>query len=366
MIKFLDLHKINSRFSSEFNTKLTEAIENSSFVLGEAVTEFEAQFASYCGTKHCIGVASGLDALTLILKAYIHLGKLQKGDQIILPANTFYATIVSVLQAGLKPVLVDPNEVSFNITASIIEKHLSSEVKAIIVVHLYGRLVEMEAIKSLAKKNNLLVIEDAAQAHGAESKKTLKAGNLADAAAFSFYPSKNLGALGDAGAVTTNNTELAAVLQRLRNYGASKHYVFDDIGMNSRLDAIQASFLSIKLKVLDADNTVRRKIAEKYLEKMSNPKILLPSYDKSKNHVFYVFIVRVENRLGFIEHMKAKDIETHIHYPIPPHKQNALKQFNHINLPITKAIHNTVVSLPISPVMTDSEVDSVIEAVNTY
>lgn len=366
MIKFLDLHKINARFEDEFKQKFANFLDSGHYILGKQVSDFETNYAEYCGTKHCIGVSNGLDALILIFKAYIQLGVFKKGDEVIVPANTYIASIISIIQAGLKPILVEPNVYTFNSEALEIEKHISKNTRAILIVHLYGQLSKMDAINDLATKNNLLVIEDAAQAHGAMSKDGKRAGCIGDAAAFSFYPSKNLGALGDAGAITTNNKELALVIKQLRNYGAALKYENVRIGTNNRLDELQALFLNTKLKELEKDNQKRRDIARRYINEIISEKIRLPFYDNSNNHVFHLFVVLVKNRQEFINYLKLNNIETLIHYPIPPHKQKALKIYNKMKFPITERIHETCVSLPISPVMTYEEVSYVIKTVNTY
>lgn len=367
MIKFLDLYKINQRFEDEFSSRFKAFLNSGYYIKGSEVKHFEDQYAAYCGTKHCIGVANGLDALTLIFKAYIDLGKLKVNDEVILPANTYIATILSVINAGLKPVFVEPDEATFNISPSEIEKHITPETKAILVVHLYGQLADMSSINAIAKTHNLLVIEDAAQAHGASlSSEEKKAGNLSDAAGFSFYPTKNLGALGDAGAVTTNDTELAECINILHNYGSSKKYVNEKLGINSRLDELQASFLNVKLQHLDNDNHKRREIAKQYLSGINNPKITLPFYDHTTNHVFHVFVVRVSNRPQFINYLDNNGIGYLIHYPIAPHHQKALLQYKSLYLPITEAIHETVVSIPMSPVMTSNEIETIINALNLY
>lgn len=365
MIKFLDLHKINARFEDEFKTQFQELLNSGWYILGKGVEAFEANYAKYCGTKYCIGVSNGLDALILIFKGYIELGKLKVGDEVIVPANTYIATIIALFEAGLKPVFVEPNIDTFNIEAETIASHITKNTKAILVVHLYGQLVKMEAITALAKKENLLIIEDAAQAHGASSNKA-KAGNLSNASGFSFYPSKNLGALGDAGAITTNDSELAKVVKQLRNYGTASKYENVRLGTNSRLDEVQALFLNTKLSYLDADNLRRREIANRYLSEIKNEKIKLPFYDGSKNHIFHLFVVLVEDRNHFIDYLKSNKIQTSIHYPKPPHKQQALNRFNHLKFPITEKIHETCVSLPISPVLDNSEIDIVIKIINDY
>lgn len=365
MIKFLDLYKINQRYRDEFQSAFSKSLDDSHFILGNNLSKFESEFAAYCGTKHCVGTANGLDALTLILKGYIHLGKLSKGDKVIVPANTFIATILSVLHAELEPVFVEPNPETYNLSVDSVKANLDDGVKAVIMVHLYGQLADVQGFKKLTEEHNLLLIEDAAQAHGA-SCNIGNAGNVSDAAAFSFYPSKNLGGLGDGGAITTNDSELFKALRLLRNYGSEEKYKNKVIGFNSRLDDIQAAFLSIKLKLLDEDNQRRRIIANSYLDRVKNPKLKLPSYDGSNNHVFYAFVVEVDDRAGFIQFLNQNNIEWLIHYPIPPHKQDALKMFSNINLPLTEKIHKRIISLPISPVLTNDEVQTVIEVLNTY
>ena len=367
MIKFLDLPKINARFESEFKSEFNAFLNSGMYVLGEGVKTFEYNYANYCGTKHCIGVSNGFDALALIFKGYIELGLLKKGDEVIVPANTFIASILAIIEVGLKPILIEPNVDSFNIESSEIEKHISAYTKAILIVHLYGQLCDVAEINALAKRNQLLVIEDAAQSPGAIDRLTSKrSGNLCDAAAFSFYPSKNLGALGDAGAVTTNNKALADVIFKLRNYGTSSKYVNDVLGVNNRLDEIQAVFLNVKLKFLDADNAQRLAIANRYLLEVKNSKIKLPTFNGLRNHVFHLFVVLVNNRDHFIDYLESHKVQSGIHYPIPPHKQKALHRFNELKFPITEKIHETCVSIPISPIMTKLQVDTVIEILNDY
>lgn len=367
MVKFLDLHKVNARFQDEFSSVFTSFLNSGRYIKGQQVESFETNYAKYCGTTYCIGVANGLDALTLIFKAYLSLGKLNKGDEVIVPANTYIASLLSVINADLKPVFVEPDETTYNISPLEIKKHITSQTKAILVVHLYGQLADMKAIKAIASTNNLLLIEDAAQAHGAvDSLSNCKAGNLSDAAAFSFYPSKNLGALGDAGAITTNDTQLADCIKLLHNYGSSTKYINKKIGYNSRLDEIQAGFLNIKLKSLDADNAERRRIAKYYLSQINNNKISMPFYDGTKNHVFHVFVVRVADRKNFINYLKNNNIEYLIHYPIAPHKQDAFSQYNQLNLQLTEAIHQSIISIPISPVMTKIQTNKVVDVINNY
>jgi dTDP-4-amino-4,6-dideoxygalactose transaminase len=365
MIHFLNLKKINQPFEIAFQDKMKQFLEGGWYILGNEVKQFEANFATYCGTKHCIGVGNGLDALVLIFKAYIHLGKLQKGDEVIVPANTYIASVLAVLQADLVPIMVEPKTETFNINPNEIEDIITSKTKAILPVHLYGQLCEMKAIIEIAKKHNLLVIEDAAQAHGAEWN-GIKAGNFGDAAGFSFYPGKNLGALGDAGAITTNDNELAEVLFSLRNYGSKVKYENEILGINSRLDELQAAFLNIKLKQLDSENDFRRNLAKRYLSKIKNDKLILPAYDFSKNHVFHLFVIRTSNRLGLQHFLKDNGIETMIHYPIPPHKQKALKSWNHLSYPVTEKIHDEVLSIPLNSSVSKTEVDYIISKLNLY
>ncbi|SHG35674.1 dTDP-4-amino-4,6-dideoxygalactose transaminase [Flavobacterium fluvii] len=368
MIKFLDLKKINEPYETAFQEKLKSVLENGWYILGNEVALFESSFANYCGTKHCVGVGNGFDALVLIFKGYILLGKLQKGDEVIVPANTYIASILAIMQADLIPVLVEPKLETYNLNPDLISEKITSKAKAILAVHLYGQLAEMDVINEIANQNNLLVIEDAAQAHGAISDFG-KSGNLSNAAAFSFYPGKNLGALGDGGAVTTNDDALAKVIKSLRNYGSEVKYKNEYIGVNSRLDELQAAFLNVKLPNLDAENNARRAIAKLYLSEIKNDKIILPTLSlqgTSPSHVFHLFVIRTENREDLQQYLLENGIQTMIHYPIPPHKQKAFAAWYHLSFPITEKIHNEVLSLPISPVMTDDEVSFVIDVLNKY
>jgi dTDP-4-amino-4,6-dideoxygalactose transaminase len=366
MIKFQDLKLINSRFEAEFSDAYKRFLDSGYYILGHEVKAFESAFANYCGAKHCIGTANGLDALTLIFQGFKALGHLKEGDEVIVPANTYIASILSVIHAGLKPVLVEPDESTFNISSIEIEKAITKKTKAILAVHLYGQLADMQSINDIAKANKLLVVEDAAQAHGAHDSKGNKAGNLSDAAGFSFYPSKNLGALGDGGAVTTNDDELAKIIGKLRNYGTSSKYVNDIIGYNSRLDELQATFLNIKLEMLDSDNLKRISLAKLYASMINNRKIKLPNLGENGSHVFHQFVIRVNNRSDFQSYLKANQVETLIHYPIPPHQQKALIQYKTLDLPITEAIHNTVISIPISPVLPQKDAEKIVELINAY
>lgn len=366
MIPFLDLHKVNARFEADLQQRFKDFLDSGYYILGNQVKAFEAAFANYCGTKHCIGVGNGLDALRLILEGYKFIGKLKEGDAVLVASNTFIATIIAIKQAGLKPILVEAEDAMFNFNLDALESTITEETKAIMPVHLYGQLAPMDAINAIAKAHNLIVIEDAAQAHGAKNSNGVKAGNLGNAAGFSFYPTKNLGALGDGGAVTTNDDALAEAIRKLRNYGASSKYVHEVLGFNSRLDEIQASFLHCKLPHLDEDNQNRRAIAKRYISEINNPKISLPTYSGAKAHVFHLFAVQVVNRDAFVSYLKDAGIGTLIHYPIAPHQQKALKEFNHLSFPIAEKIHAEVVSIPMSPVMTEAEVSEIIAVLNKW
>ena len=360
-IKFLDLEKINNRFRSEIDQRIKNILDCGWYLQGKENEVFAKNFASYCGTKYAVGVANGLDALRLIINAY----GFGAGDEIIVPANTFIATILAISDNGCTPVLIEPDINTYNINPNLIEEKITSKTKAIMVVHLYGQAVQMDKIREIAKKYNLKVIEDAAQAHGAyyENKRV---GNLGDAAAFSFYPGKNLGCMGDGGAVVTNDETLYNKVKALANYGSDYKYHHIYKGLNSRLDEMQAAILDIKLKHLDDDNTRRRQIAKYYRENIKNPKIILPQTYNEESHVWHVFVVRCDNRDLLQKHLETNDIQTNIHYPTAPHKQLCYSEYAHLSLPITEKIHNEIISLPISPVMTDEEVKKVVEVVNAF
>ena len=366
MISFLDLKKINAPYELAFKEKLDFFLKKGWYVLGDEVELFETSFSQYCGTQYCIGVGNGYDALVLILKGYITLGKMSKGDEVIVPANTYIASILAILQTDLVPVLVEPKLETYNINPDLIVEKITSKTRAILAVHLYGQLAQMDKIIEIAIANNLLIIEDAAQAHGASFSNQERAGNLSHAAAFSFYPGKNLGALGDGGAVNTNDLELANIIKSLRNYGSKVKYQNEYIGVNSRLDELQAAFLNVKLSHLDQDNNRRRAIAKRYLSEIKNDKVSLPFWDGSDNHVFHLFVIRTNNRNDLQQFLFDNGVQTMIHYPIAPHEQKALSHWNEMFLPITERIHAEVLSLPVSPVMTDEEVDVVIEILNKY
>ncbi|OCR13323.1 DegT/DnrJ/EryC1/StrS family aminotransferase [Helicobacter pullorum] len=361
MIKFLDLHKINQRFKSEIDLAIREVLESGWYLLGEKNKAFEENFAKYCETKFSIGCANGLDALHLAIRAY----DFPKDSEIIVPANTYIASILAISNCGLKPILVEPNLETYNIDADLIEAKITEKTKAIVVVHLYGQAVEMEKIWELAKKYNLKIIEDSAQAHGAiyQGKKV---GNLGDIGCFSFYPGKNLGALGDGGSITTNDEEVAIKIRAIANYGSLIKYENIYKGLNSRLDEIQAAILDLKLQFLDADNQQRREIAKIYRENIKNEKIVLPKPYKEESHVWHLFVIRTKDRDKLQEYLKIKGIQTLIHYPIPPHKQNAYKEWNNLSFPITEKIHKEVLSLPISPAMNKEEAFYIAQILNEF
>ncbi|WP_257938860.1 aminotransferase, DegT/DnrJ/EryC1/StrS family [Campylobacter lari] len=359
MINFLDLHKINARFEDEIKDKINEVINSGWYILGKQCVNFETNFAKYCGVKHCIGVANGLDALRIIIKAY----EFSKDDEIIVPANTYIASILAITDNLCKPVLIEPDINTYNINAKSIEEKITNKTKAIMVVHLYGQVCNMEPIYALAKKYNLKIIEDCAQAHGANFKGK-KVGSLGDAAGFSFYPGKNLGALGDAGCITTNDDLLASKIRALANYGSHKKYENLYAGLNSRLDELQAGVLDIKLKHLDSDNQKRKEIADFYMKNIKNENIILPKIDI--DHVWHLFVIRTKFRDKLQKYLNENNIQTIIHYPIPPHKQECYKDFNNLSLPITEQIHNEVLSLPISPVITQDEIKQVVEVINDW
>jgi len=365
MIKFLELNSLNHPYKEEFLQKIPDFLQTGYFIQGKETQNFEKNYAQYCGTQHAIGVGNGLDAIRLILEAYKIMHKLQPGDEILVPANTYVATILAVSHAGLKPVLVEPELSTYNLSGSGLKKHITSKTKAILGVHLYGQITDWTSIEKLAKKYRLLLIEDAAQAHGAIYRKK-KAGNISHAAAFSFYPTKNLGALGDAGAVTTNDDELAGIIRKLKNYGQEQKYVSRYKGFNSRLDEIQAVFLNIKLKSLDKINQKRRQIAQKYLQYIDNDKIILPEVQSIEQHVFHQFVIRSTNRDALQEHLLKNGVESLIHYPVPPHRQQAYSEWKDKIFSLTEKISNEVLSIPVRENLSDTEVNQIIEIINKF
>lgn len=366
MIKFLDLQKINLQYQAEIEARLLETFRSGWYLQGNEVKNFEANLATYIGSPNAIGVANGLDALRLIFKAYVELGQLKFGDEVIVPANTYIASVLAITDNRLKPVFAEPNIDNFNLDISAIEALITPKTKAIMVVHLYGQISWSDELEALAKKHDLKIIEDNAQAIGAEWNGT-RSGNLGDAAGFSFYPGKNLGALGDAGAVTCKDGLLAKTIRAIANYGSEEKYVNKYQGLNSRLDEIQASVLDVKLKYIDADNEKRRKIAEQYVAGIKANKVILPILPAHpKEHVYHLFVIRTEKREKLQKYLTENGIQTLIHYPIPPHKQKAYKYYNNLSFPVTEKIHAEVLSLPISPVMTEDEVQKVIDVLNNY
>jgi len=369
-IPFLDLKEINNRYIAEINAEIKKVLDSGWYIMGEQCSLFEQEFADYCGTKHAIGVASGLDALIIILEAYKELGIFELGDEVIVPANTYIASILAISKAGLVPVLVEPDINTYNIDSQLIEEKITDKTKAILVVHLYGLVAQMGQISSIANKHNLKVIEDAAQAHGAIYNGK-RAGNIGDATGFSFYPGKNLGALGDGGAITTNDDELAEVISAFRNYGSQKKYVNKYKGLNSRLDEIQAAVLRVKLRYLDDDNQKRREIAQYYCKNITNPNIFLPTLQpsnspSSQQHVFHLFVIRCKERDRLQKYLTDNDIQTVIHYPIPSHKQEAYPEWNGLSFPTTEKIHCECLSLPISPVIKAENLLKIVEVLNEF
>lgn len=359
MIKFLDLYKINERHRKEIDESIKKVLDSGWYLLGKENDEFCNNFAKFCGTKYAVGVANGLDALKLAVMA---LG-FKEGDEILVPSNTYIASILAISECGCTPVLVEPDINTYNINPALIEEKITNKTKAVIVVHLYGQTADISNIKKITDKYNLKIIEDAAQAHGAINNGK-KAGNLGDIAGFSFYPGKNLGCLGDGGAVTTNNEELYNKVKALRNYGSHKKYENLYAGLNSRLDEIQAAVLGVKLKYLNDDNSYRRKIAKYYIENIKNEKIILPNY--SDEHVYHIFTVRTEKRDELQNYLKENNIETLIHYPIPPHRQECYKGMLGESYPVSEEIHKTILSLPVSPVITMEEAELVVKVLNNY
>lgn len=366
MIKFLDLQKVNLQYKNEIEAKLLEVFRSGWYLMGSQLANFEKNLSDYIGAKHAIGVANGLDALRLILRAYIELGVMNIGDEIIVPSNTYIASILAISDNGLIPVLVEPEINTYNIDISKIEEKITSKTKGMLIVHLYGQIVFSNQLKDLAEKHQLKIIEDNAQAIGAEWK-GIKSGNLGDAAGFSFYPGKNLGALGDAGAVTTNDDELMKAIRALANYGSNQKYVNIYKGLNSRLDEIQAAVLDIKLKYIDNENKIRREVSKRFIDEIKNPAVILPEYPADENeHVWHVFVIRSERRDELQSYLTENGVQTLIHYPIPPHKQEAYKDWNDLSFPISEKIHQEVLSLPISPVMTNEDIEKIISELNDF
>ena len=360
-VPFFSAGEINAQYADELKAAAARVIDSGWYVLGEELAAFEREFAAYCGVRHAIGVGNGLDALSLILRGYKELGALEEGDEVILPGNTFIARFLAITQNRLAPIPVEPDPTTFNIDPARVEAAIGPRTRAIMAVHLYGQLADMPALAVLAKRHQLLLIEDAAQAHGATSEGR-RAGALGDAAAFSFFPTKNLGALGDGGAVVTDDTALAQRIAALRNYGSDVKYRHLFQGLNSRLDEIQAALLRIKLKYLDADVASRRRLACRYLENIRHPQILLPQMVRQERHAWHLFVVRCAHRDALQRHLHACGIQSQVHYPVPPHRQPAYATLSNASLPLTEQLHDEVLSLPMGPTLSDAAVERVIEA----
>ena len=364
MIKYLPLKEINARYDAELREAADEVLHSGWYLKGEATRQFEQHYADYIGTKHCIGCGHGLDALTLIFRAYIEMGVMTPGDEVIVPANTYIASILSVTECGLKPVLVEPDPDTFQIDDRLIEQAVTARTRAVMIVHLYGFCAYTERIADICRRHNLRLIEDNAQAHGCRFSLPKRTGALGDAAGHSFYPTKNLGAFGDAGAVTTNDEELATVIRALGNYGSSRKYVFDYQGRNSRIDELQASILEAKLPHLDDDNARRKEIATFYINKVKNPLIRMPKTDR--NSVWHIFPVLSPRRDELQQYLRDYGVETQIHYPIPPHKQRCYADWNSLSLPITELIHAQELSIPCHQAMTQEEADFIADLLNDF
>jgi dTDP-4-amino-4,6-dideoxygalactose transaminase len=365
VIPFLDLKGITARDREDLIAAFARVLDSGWYILGEEVAAFEREYAQYCGTRFAVGVGNGLEALALTLRGYLELGRFAPGDEVVVPANTYIATILAISESGLTPLLVEPDPTTCNLDPALIEPALTPRTRAILPVHLYGQAADMTAIGAVARRHGLIVVEDCAQAHGARHA-GVRAGALGDAAGHSFFPTKNLGALGDGGAVTTSDAQVADVVRELRNYGSREKYVNVRRGANSRLDALQAALLRVKLPRLDADNARRRALAGRYLAGIRHPAIVLPTVAPNNEPVWHVFVVRTADRAGLQEHLQRQGIGTLIHYPIPPHRQRAYAAWNGRSYPVTERIHAEVLSLPISPVMSDSDVDAVINACNSW
>lgn len=365
MVNFLDLKKINAQHKHELLKACERVIDSGWYILGKEVKEFESVFAKYTGTQYSIGVANGLDALTLTLRAWKELGYITSGDHVLVPANTYIASILAITENELIPIMVEPDTQTYNISLENCKKCITTKTKVILPVHLYGQISEMDEIVNFAKDNNLLILEDCAQAHGA-SLSGIKAGAWGDAGAFSFYPGKNLGALGDAGAIVTNDSKLCEVINALRNYGSHKKYENIYTGVNSRLDEIQAAMLKVKINYLETDIAARRKIALNYLKGIDNNNVILPYCSEAEKHVWHLFVIRSQRRQELINHLENSGIQTLVHYPVPPHKQQAYREYNLLELPFTEKLHNEILSLPMDPTLSQEDCQRVIDAVNEF
>lgn len=392
-IKYLDLKKVTERHAEEIHEAVARVIDSGWYLQGEAVARFEEEYARYCGVRHCIACGNGLDALTLILRAYMEMGVMTEGDEVIVPANTYIASILSITENGLIPVLIEPRPDTFQIDDALIEQAITERTRAVMIVHLYGRMAYTERIGDICRRHRLKLVEDCAQSHGLCPPKFPQGGDESyrlsqtniqtslphshtipplggtergSSSAHSFYPGKNLGALGDAGAVTTDDDELAATVRALANYGSARKYVFRYRGRNSRMDEIQAAVLSVRLRYLDEDNAERRRIALRYIEEINNPLLTLPSRDYWRHSVFHIFPVLTPRRDELQEYLKANGVQTVIHYPIPPHHQQCYASWHDLSLPITERIHREELSIPCNQVLTDEETSSIIKLLNDY
>ena len=365
MIKFLELKKITEKYSDELHEAVSRVIDYGWYLQGRENEKFEADYANYIGTKYAVGCGNGLDALILIFRAYIEMGIMKPGDEVIVPANTYIASILAITENGLTPVLVEPDMETYQIDDSKIEAAITDKTRGILIVHLYGQCAYTDKIGELCKKYNLKLVEDNAQAHGCKFKGR-RTGSLGDAAGHSFYPGKNLGAFGDGGAVTTNDEELAWIVRAVANYGSQRKYVFKYKGRNSRLDEIQAAVLDVKLKHLDEDNAIRKEIARYYMEHITHPAIITPIVKDWDAHVFHIFTIRCKERDVLQRYLADNGVQTNIHYPIPPHKQECYKEWNHLSFPITEQIHREELSLPMSPMLTEEEVKTVVRLLNEW
>jgi len=365
MIKYLDLQKVTAQYADELHEAVNRVVDSGWYLGSEENDKFEHDYAEYIGTKHCVGVGNGLDSLNWIFRGYIEMGIMKRGDEVIVPSNTFIASILAISENGLTPVLVEPKPETLEIDDDKIEAAITQRTKAILIVHLYGRCAYTDKIGQLCKKYNLKLVEDNAQAHGCKFNRR-RTGSLGDAAGHSFYPGKNLGAFGDAGAVTTDDDELATTIRALANYGSTRKYVFKYIGRNSRLDSIQAAVLDVKLHHLDEDNAHRQQIAHYYYEHISNPHVTLPTLLPDENNVYHIFPILCDKRDELQQYLMERHIQTIIHYPIPPHKQECYRDWNNWSLPISEQIHARELSIPISPVLTLDEAKQVADAINSF
>ena len=364
-VPFLNLRELNARHADELKAAAARVIDSGWYILGEEVAAFEQEFAAYCGVRHAVGVGNGLDALSLILRGYKELGVLAEGDEVLVPGNTFIASFLAITENRLVPIPVEPDPATFNIDPVRLQDAIGPRTRAIMAVHLYGQLADMPGLATVARQHGLLLIEDAAQAHGA-MREGRKAGSFGDAAGFSFFPTKNLGALGDAGAVVTDDAALAARVAALRNYGSDVKYHHPFRGVNSRLDEMQAAMLRVKLKYLDEDIHKRRLVARRYREAIRQPDILLPEVAHEEQHVWHLFVVRSSHRDALQRHLQARGIQSQVHYPVPPHQQPAYPMLQGIHLPLTDRLHREVLSLPIGPTLAGDAVEHVVQACQAF